>query len=523
MPVFTAEIPETHLRINRPVIKQVIDDVLKRFKEIPYREFRFLGDSEQLMTPGSAIDSGAFNRALSDNYVDVEVEDVPDDEYGRSYTTTQNINKAIIRCEKTKLDMYPIYQNRKIVISLRIVCSSRVRMNGLVTRIKQGMHQSETMFSHQISYDYDLPVPCTVLLGEIYGRMEGMHGYGIDFVQWLKEIKQDHIQMFSRLDGKSPVLGVRENAVEAKSNLVEHEQEPRKEKDENNGVWAIDLDIELRYQRPNVIRASYPPIIHNQFLPDIWFNKNKTFDYKSEAATSSLGNMALERFKWNLNFGIPGKGDLGVKEPFFDDWAKEIHNRNMIKLLTSLITVEDCNPNRLFNVKNDIVDYVFPDEILETFKIHPSALFYEGAHLFHIKAYNHAIPIRSDCLTIDEDLNIAVDYDLDPRGYYHIVFCINRDPTTISDDLWYEFLCDKEALIMYFSLFGDKYRDILLAYIAEMEDKEACFTKDVIDEIIREIIKDGPGEDFDNSKLYVDYVPRRTKVGYHVIGSRRFD
>ncbi len=44
MPLFTAEIPETHLRINRPVIKQVVDDILLRFKDIPFREFRFLGN-----------------------------------------------------------------------------------------------------------------------------------------------------------------------------------------------------------------------------------------------------------------------------------------------------------------------------------------------------------------------------------------------------------------------------------------------------------------------------------------------
>ena len=183
MPLFTAEIPETHLRINRPVIKQVVDDILLRFKDIPFREFRFLGDSSQLLTPGSATDAGAFNRSDADNYVNIEVTDEPDEEFGRSYVVTENQNKALISCKRTMMDMYPIYQNRKINIRLEVVCSSRVRLNGLITRIRQAMHQSETLFTHQISYDYDLPVPCAELLNQVYHLMEANHGYGIDFIE----------------------------------------------------------------------------------------------------------------------------------------------------------------------------------------------------------------------------------------------------------------------------------------------------------------------------------------------------
>jgi CheY-like chemotaxis protein len=96
-----------------------------------------------------------------------------------------------------------------------------------------------------------------------------------------------------------------------------------KEKEKENGVWSIDFDVELRYQRPNVIRCSYPPIIHGEFLPEMWFNKNKTFMFRKHTATSSLATMAMERFKWDLAHASPGRGGLGIKEPYFDDWGKE--------------------------------------------------------------------------------------------------------------------------------------------------------------------------------------------------------
>ena len=520
MPVCTAEIPETHLRINRPVIKQVVDDVLLRFKDIPFREFRFLGEATQLPTPGSSIDSGAFNRSDADNYVNVVVDDIADEEYGRSYVVGQNQNKALISCKRTMMDMYPIYQNRKINIQLQVVCSSRVRLNGLITRIRQSMFQSDTLFTHQISYDYDLPVPCAELLNQVYHLMEDNHGYGIDFLDWLREIKQEHVQMSARLDGSDGRLTIRENAVNVLSNLVEHEEEPKKDKEKDNGVWSIEFDIELRYQRPNVIRCSYPPIIHNNFLPDIWFNKNKIYMYREHAATASLAVRAMERFKWEIGFGVPGKGGLGVKEPDFDDWGRDIQNKKLVKLLTALSVVDENDPRQFFNIVEDMDAYKFPDEILKMMKVYPQALLHEGKHIVHIKAYRGNAQIPEECLLIDDQLNIRLDADMDPRGYYHIVLCLNVDPTTIPAEVWGELLCEAEGLGTYFSYFGDKYRNIIDRVMALFQEADACLSQEAVNEVIREIIIDDADQEFDNSKIYYDDYAMRTKLNFHVIGEK---
>lgn len=517
MPVFTAEVPETHLRINRPVIKQVVDDVLKTFKDLPFKEFRFLGDAEQLQTPGSAIDSGAFNRELAGNYIDIEVDDVPDDEFGRSYATSQAINHNIISCKRTRLDMYPIYQNRKIVIRMKIVGSSRVRVNGLITRIKQGMYQSATLFTHKISYDYDLPKPCVALLNEMYHLMENKHGYGIEFVDWLREIRQDHITLSTRLDGKVAVLCVQENGVNVLSNLVEHADEPTKDRENNNGVWSIDLDIELRYQRPNVIRASYPPLVHNQLLNDIWFNTKGPYNYRKEAASTSLGARALERFKWDLNYGYPTRGGLGVKEPYFDDWGKIHDNKKLVKLLTALVSIDEQDYRQFYNLKTDMDEFRFPETFMDTLTRYPDALLYEGKHLVCVKAYNDSQVIRPEHLVIDNLFNIRMDYDLNPRGYYHIVFFLNADPTTIPIEVWNTLLCSKEALILYFELFGDKYADKLREINKNIED--ACFTMGHIDSVLKDLVEDNNGA-YENGKLYKDYSPRRTKLVYGVSGEK---
>lgn len=517
MPLFAVEIPETYSRISRPIIKQVVDDVLKRFKDIPFREFRLAGEQEQLQTPGSAFDIGGFNRQLVDNYVDVEIDDQADDDYGRSYVVTNDINKALISCPKTLIDFYPIYKNRKVVISLKIVCSSRVRLNGLITRIKRGMDQSQTLFTHQISYDYDLPVACTELLNQVYHLMENKHGYGLPFIDWLREIKQPHVQMFTRLDGNKAVLGVRENGVNVLSNLVEHEDEPRKDNGDGNGIQSIELAIELKYQRPNEIRASYPPLVHNQFLPDIWFNKNKTHNYKEGINTSGIGNMAMEHFKWNINFSKPGATGYGVKEPEFDDWGKDMTNSKMHKLVTCLVSVDETDLRNFFNIEHDLVDHKLPPDILKVIKTNPRALLYDGKHLLHVKAYSGNTPIRAEHLIIDEDLNIRLDYDLNPRGYYHLVICLNKDPTTIPDFVWDKLLCEKGALVLYFSFFGEQYKVILSEIMGGIDDS-VCFTKDVIEEVIDKIVDKEIEED--HVVFQVARTQERTKLRYSVHGEK---
>lgn len=513
MPLFVVEIPETHTRISRPILTQIVNDVMKRFKDLPFREFRFAGEMEQYITPGSAFDTGAFNRQLNDNYVELDVIDEPDEEYGRSYVATPDLNRSIISCPKTLIDFYPIYKNRKVVITLKVVSSSRVRLNGLITRIKSGMDRSQTLFTHQISYDYDLPVACVELLNQTYHLMENKHGYGIEFIDWLREIKQSHVQMFTNVIGKRATLGVRENGVNVLSNFVDHDREPVKDSGDNNGVFSIEFDIEVRYQRPNEIRASYPPIIHNQFLPEQWFNKNKTYNYRDFAAKTSIAGEAAEKFKWNLSFSTPGKTGLGVKEPEFDDWGKDIYNSKMKKLLTSLVVVDEGDLRNFFDLRNDIVDHHIPEAFLKALAIEPRAMLYDGKHMLLLKAYKLNDTIRPEHIQIDSNLKIRMDYDLNPRGYYHLVVCFNKDPTTIPDYIWDELLCEKEALIIYFSFFGDKYADKLKKIIAEI-DNDVCLTREIINDIIKDLIEDG--EDFDNGKLYVDYSPRRTKLNYSV-------
>lgn len=515
MPVFLAEIPEVYTRISRPIIKQVVNDVLGRFKDIPFREFRMLGEQEQLQTPGSGFDMGGFNRSHSDNYVDVEVDDQADDNYGNSYIVGNDINHNIMSCKKTLLDFYPVYKNRKVIISLKIVCSSRVRLNGLITRIKQGMDHNQTLFTHQISYDYDLPVACTELLNQVYHLMENKYGYNISFLDWLKEIKQSQVEMFTRLDGEVGVLGVRENAVNVLSNLVEHEQEPRKDNGDGKGIQSIELEIELKYQRPNQIRASYPPIVHNQFLPEIWFNKMKTYDYRDNFAQTAIAEQAMEHFKWNLGFSDPRTGKYGVKEPEFDDWGKDILNNSLQKLVTCLVTIDEGDRRNFFNLEHDLIDHKLPPVILAAIKKHPFALLHDGKHILHVRAYKGNEPIRPEHLLIDDDLNIRLDYDANPREYYHLVLCLNRDPSTIPDKVWETILCDKEAIILYFSYFGKRYEDKIKEIIATIDD-DVCLTPSIIDDVIDKIIDDGGNirdDVFDTERQ-----DRRTKLRFSVHG-----
>lgn len=522
MPQFRAEIPEIHTRITRPIIKQILDDVLPRFKEIPFREFRFPGDSEAILTPGSAIDGGIlFNRELVSNYVDVEVEDLPDDEYGRSFQATNQVNHFIFRCEKTKLDLFPVYQNRKLTINFKVVCSSRVRLNGLVTRMTEAMRQSQTLFTHLISYNYDLPTPCVALINKVYDMMQANYPYpDLPPNKWFEQSKVDNLQIAYRQDGKGDTLVYKENAVNVLSNLTEHEEEPRKNKDAEVGVWNIEFDLEVRYQRPSSIRVSYPPIIHNQFLDESWFNKPKTYDYTKFAATSSLGNMAIERFKWNIGYGVPGRGDIGCKEPYFDDWGKDIGTPSSVTLLTALSVVDEADLRYFFNPFTDLTDYQFPEEIQRLMKIVPEAMLYSGKHFIGIKAYSWNDNIRPEHLSFEESGKIITDFDLNPRNYYHIVFSFNADPTNIHGSVWDEALCELDGLITYFGVFGDKYSDKLKAIIAELKEDhgtdEVCLTRGVIDEVIRDLIEDG--NEFENGKLYWDLYPVRTRLDYRVIG-----
>lgn len=517
MPRFVAEIEETTHNIVRPVIYQIINDYLSHFKGLPFREIRFPGETDQLTTPTSTIDATRFNRSLADNYIDVEIEDTSDEDFDPSYNYQTAQNKKIISCKRLGLDMYPIYQNRVMTISLNITSSSRVRMNKIISRIKAAMHSSDVLLTHQISYDYELPQPCNFLLMDMFALMENNHGYGWKYVDWIESIKEPQVQFSARIDGQLPILGVRENGVNILTNLVDASREPRKEKSDDVGGWKATIEIEMRYQRPNEIRVSYPPIVHNQLLEDYWFNSKPEYTYRRYGATSSIAGLAGEYWKWNLGWGVPGASGIGYHEPSFDDWQVITHEPNLHHLLTCLIAVDEGDRKAIFDIPNDIVEHKFNDVVLDMLRVDPRSLFYPGKNIISAYVHNWNKEISLEYLEIDKDLNIRCAYDLNPRDYHHITFYLNTDPTTIHNSIWEDLRCKKESLEFYFGMFGDKYRWIITKMYAD-NNGEKCLTVDSIREVIREIIIDGKGEHFGNSAEYYQTQPRRDKLHWYVLG-----
>lgn len=522
MPRFVAEIEEHTHNLIRPVIFQIINDYLSHFKGLPLREIRFHGESDQLTTPESTIDMTKFNRSLNDNYIDVEIEDEADEDFDPSYNYQVGQNKKIISCKKLGLDMYPIYQNRIMTITLNITSSSRVRLNKMISRIKAAMHSSDVLLTHQISYDYELPKPCNFLLMDMYDLMEANHGYGWKYVDWIESIKEEHVQYSARIDGNLPILGVRENGVNVLTHLVDAAREPKKEKSDDVGGWKASIDIEMRYQRPNEIRVSYPPIVHNQLLSDIWFNTKPNYTYRKHGASGSIATMAAEYWKWNLGWGVPGASGYGFYEPEFDDWQVMTHEPNLHHLLTCLIAVDEGDRKALFDIKNDIIDHKFNELVLDVLKVDPVTLFHPGKNIITAYIHNWNKEITPEYLEIDNDLVIRCLYDLDPRDYHHITFYLNTDPTTIPSIVWDKFRCKEESLEFYFGMFGEKYAWIIRKMFAD-NNGEKCLTEDSIRELIREIIIDGKGEHFGNSGEYYQSHPRRDKLFYYVLGYKAND
>lgn len=526
MPQFRVEIPETHTRITRPVVKQVLNDVLKRFKDFPFREFRFRGDTDNLLTPGSAIDADRTNRQTADTYVDVEIDDVPYDEATRSFQSNTGSSRHIFSCKKTKIDLFPVYQARRITITFKVVSSSRVRLNGLVTRMTEMMRQSRTVFTHELSYNYDLPIACIELLKLSYQMMQTNHPYDrLNWDQWMSDSSAKGLETIRTLDGKIPqTLTYRENAVKLISQLNEAEDEAKKDTEDHNGIWYVTFDHELIFERPSSIRASYPCMVHNQVFPIEWCNVDKEYDYTNFITTASQAQQAAEQWMYNIGWNVPGRGHLGIKEPFFDDWCVEPTSPTLTQLATCMIVVDEGDPNYLFDLHHDMTDYQIPDPLLRLALLNTQALFYSGWSWLYVKVYNWGDTIAPEHMRCkDGTLKINMEYELNPRDFYHVVISLNTDPSTIPSSLWAKALADPEAILTYFKALG--YGD----YVSDQIRKELQYlTPDangnydfempqyIVNNTITKMSKDGVP--MSNDAVYLSDARPRYGFIYDVIG-----
>ena len=321
------------------------------------------------------------------------------------------------------ISIRPIYHHRKYNLQFIYKTKFKNRMVSLVNRLKMLPANSGWYTNHDIEYGYLIPTYVSKWLKTMYTlktRREQDHEELEDFI---KNGFDDRLDLLNRADGRpGSRLVIREAQIGLVGYLNSDLYNIRSDYDESTKEWTIELEYEFYVEKPVSLILEYPIIIYNRLVPKEY---RDFINYKKESPRAY--HIARHDNTDNLNYPPLYTSTGNNYHPTIpeEDRVQFPDTGYYGRILSVLVTVEDEDPRKLFNIKDlgkirfkqTIIDYILEEE---WDIIHDTS-----NSLFRIELFE-GNDVKFDMIRMDKEGNIYSKEDLDYKKVYRVVFSINK-------------------------------------------------------------------------------------------------
>lgn len=430
MPYIKLPIPDTKSSVSRPVVLDIIQQVIKHTGIDPNIRITYPDYLEREAQIGSRItDSSESGKFSSQQKISIEV----DEEFDENSILTSAVyypeNQFIFI--DSALDTYikPSYGkvNLSINFKLRFIDQNAARM--WRDEIKTRMTLLRDIILHDVSYHYGIPKEFFVLLKEIHRLRESVAPYNETFDAYFKKMSDDKVSLLTNLSGTQDLYAVSEtqSRIQGYFDFSSAPEQGSKENDTDSST--ISFTYKTSYDKPLEILMQYPLMIHNQvlskkFRPTLQDNQTKeTQSYRN----FSSGNFALFE---NTN-PLFNKNTTGVGIPEIDDFIPNNTLPNTMRVFTALVKLNPLNLNHITKL-DQLGQYELLPEVVDFLKEESSYLNKPYQSIFNLAVYRNRSLIDYNLFSVDSNLNVIKNATADLRSYYHVRLSILTDLSLLS-------------------------------------------------------------------------------------------
>lgn len=418
MPIVATEIPETYLSVTRPVVTNLVKDLINRFNLPNTTETRYTGNAEKLANEGSLL-TDKNNQPLFGfkGKVDVVLDEEYMDEYAINTSIKRFNNVDVFTDTALEVRMFPIYTRVKNTITFTYLTSSKREVEKARDRLRRKTSEGMESLLHEVNYHYAPPTVYHDLLKEIYDKRENIGGYGESFQEYLKNHYNYNLTVFSNLDGTRglPVFIEKQIMVQG---WFDFEAQPDKAtKTEEGDLWELSFSYTIEYDKITGMCLKYPIVVHNQLI-DVKYIPNYTeYDPYEQKQKPSFTNYLNQYFSvLNYSKESPYKG---IVIPHYDDWQPDINSGNLFPIISALVGVEQTDPRQLLNL-NDLGELELDIEIINFIAANKQKVTDYLSSVLNISFFrNKSIQDKAN-FYIDDQMNLRSTKDLNIRNTYHV-------------------------------------------------------------------------------------------------------
>lgn len=426
MPIVSLEISNAYDTVTRPIVVNLIRDLINRLNLPNSTRIEYTGNAETLVNKGSELSNknpdpifgfeGKVKVELDERYIEEGVLNTP---VKRRDTT------PVFLDSKLGVRLYPVYTKTEATVSFTYTTHSKgeaIRWRDSLRRMStEGVMHSNL---HEIIYSYGPPPIFLVILKEIHRLRENIAGYGESIEDYLKAHFQKRLTVKSNLKGIRNVLSIPEKQINVQGwyDFIAEPEAPQKEKDGDS--WSVGFSYTLQYDKPTAMTLDYPVVVHNQLLDFKYVGTQELYNPYNQSRRGSVTALLMDKFSC-INY----ENDYlyrGVRVPDYDDWKPEVVLKTIHPIITTLIGVELTDPYQIANLL-ELGDYDFTPEVLEFLTRHNTKLNRHLDNVFFVEFFRGSLPVDSSNIHIDSDLHVRSSVALDPRETYHLKVSIVFD------------------------------------------------------------------------------------------------
>ena len=438
MPQYILEIPNAEETVSSPVAYSVVTRVLQTLKFFGENlNIVFLNNSPQMTIKGSDLDTAlkdrSQNRLPTDAQIKIEVDERYNENMSRSTAIREKTEYNIFNCERTKTNMHPGYQQMISTVNISFRFNNRHAAESFRRKMRLAATKSVDGMNLKVKYSYIIPYAFLGLLEHIYTLMENQHGYGISLNQWLQESFCKNITTLANQSGGKSVLAISEINTNVLVLLANPDEPERKEKENDEDAWTVNLQFDAYYDRPDVMRISFQHLINNQLVDMKYINQNRINTPNIEGSRTHI---ALQNAKVSPGLIAKGRNAIAAAtSPEFDDWLPQRATKDYPDILRVMIAVDTDQPTFVLDL-NDISDWQLSPAVLNYLKTKRESISNLYHNFFYIRLWEWDSMVADTEVFLDENLMLHFKGGLDPRKNYHVTIGMCYDPSKLFSDAW---------------------------------------------------------------------------------------
>lgn len=416
----------------RPVVVSVVKDFIEFTNAPSTTKIRYKGVANGIFQSGSDI-SSKFGLSADETEARTQGTDRIWIEIEENFLDENELTRPILRPDvkvyfkDSDLGVYirPAYKACEIRITLNARTKDRASLERWRTSVQTLFTRQATVRHHELTFHSAIPKEMMMVLMEIHRLREANHGLNEVFGLWLKRCFDERFTFISNTAGRQLTPVVTETQLKSLGYFGMPYNSSPGNKQSENGSWTYSFDYVIRFDVPTELIMRYPILVHNQ--PIKYRSKEKAPDYLNKRHEGSFSTEMFEIMADPIKRQILGY--TGISIPHYDDWIPNYIPYNDVQVFRMAIVVDELNPRNVLDIRQLGAYNISPDAIAFLQATHESACGL-GGNPIRFTLYAGYKPIEQGVLSLNSDLILQTDFDLDPTVNYHVVMQLNGDPIT---------------------------------------------------------------------------------------------